>query len=208
MRLQTYINEEYEVDHVIKVLQRDCKKFIDFIRLYKPTPFVYRGVTRANDDYTTKTTRTNRKPVDTPKYTHDILDELFYDKFGWKPRSEGVFTWTKEVQGYGKMNLFFPIGDFKFVWSPKVKDLYVDLNNLTKEIAKINSKYIMINEPEKKIEEEKLLYKNKLVDTYVQNKNYTQAFNKRREIVWKCKGYHLVNIDYFEQHKDKFMEMF
>jgi hypothetical protein len=206
MRLQTYINEEYEVDHVIKVLQRDCKKFIDFIRLYKPTPFVYRGVTRANDDYTTKTTRTNRKPVDTPTDIHKVLDELFYEKFGWKARSEGAFTWTGSVKGYGKMNLFFPIGDFKFVWSPKVKDLYVKLGTLNKERIDINRKHRM--EPEKVKEAERLLFKEKLVDTYVQNKNYTQAFNKRREIVWKCKGYHLVNIDYFEQHKDKFMEIF
>ena len=99
--LQAYLNEEYDVDHVLNVLKRDCKKYIDFIKKYKPTYFVYRGVKKSNDDYTTKITRTNRKPLDTPPDIHNILDELFFEKFGWN------ISWT------GRLDILFT-GHFHF----------------------------------------------------------------------------------------------
>lgn len=60
-----------------------------------------------------------------------IFDEFFYKKFRWKPRSEGVFTIgdIKSIRGvYGIPYIFVPIGEYKYLWSPDVDDLYEEID--------------------------------------------------------------------------------
>jgi hypothetical protein len=175
MRLQKYLNEEEEYFDYIGIIERDCKPFLSFIKVFKPIPFVYRGV-KSNKTFIHKTPRSDRKPLDTPLETHKILDELFYEKFGWKVRSEGVFTFTYSGAGYGTNYYFFPIGkNFKYVYSPDVKDLFITIERMGKK--------------SKDREELK-----KIVDTYYQNEKYAQAFvGVNKEIVWKCDSYYLLN---------------
>ena len=198
-RLQNYMNEEIEVNDLISILKKDCKKFIKFVGLYNPPALVYRSIKGSNDDYTTRTPRTNRKPTDTPLYVQEIMDVLFYERFGWKPRSGGVFTATGGFEGYGVPHVFFPIGDFKFVWSPEVRDLFIDLSRLHL-LRHVKGKM----SPEFYEETKKTL--KPLIDSFYQNEKYNLAFNEEREIVWKCKKYHLVNIHYFDFHKETLMK--
>jgi len=202
------MNEEIEVNDLISILKKDCKKFIKFVGLYNPPALVYRSIKGSNDDYTTRTPRTNRKPTDTPLYVQEIMDVLFYERFGWKPRSGGVFTATGGFEGYGVPHVFFPIGDFKFVWSPEVRDLFIDLNKL--HLYKIEMRHPYKNSSKRKnsrefYEEIRKALK-PLIDSFYQNEKYNLAFNEEREIVWKCKKYHLVNIHYFNFHKETLMK--
>ena len=50
-------------------------------------------------------------------------DKLFKEMFGWEVRN-GIFTSSTLNYMYGEPYLFFPIGDFKFVWSPDIDDFY------------------------------------------------------------------------------------
>jgi len=87
-------------------------------------------------EYGIKNVRTDRRPLDTSARRHKIFDDWFERKFGWKPRSEGVFafgekTSVNELKTYGTPCVIFPIGPIKYVWSPRVSDLYADINIYT-----------------------------------------------------------------------------
>lgn len=71
--------------------------------------------------------RKRRNPKDTDKETQKILDNLFNQRFGWKPRSHGIFAaGLQSSQYYGIPHGFFPVNGFEYIWSPKIDDLYND----------------------------------------------------------------------------------
>jgi hypothetical protein len=142
MRLRRHLKDsdagDYEpkitttkTDEIIAILKRDCKPFLSSRRSKRD--LLWRGVKqKLNSDYVKITTRTNRKPKDTPKELHDLMNFEFKKAFGWKPRSEGVFTFTKasNAGGYGNQTvMMFPIGNFKYVWSNKIEDLWNEMND-------------------------------------------------------------------------------
>ena len=60
---------------------------------------------------------------------------VFYRKFKWKPRSTGVFcTGDKEqAKGYGGLATVWPIGNFKYIWNPEIRDFLdvaIDLSDV------------------------------------------------------------------------------
>jgi hypothetical protein len=74
--------------------------------------------------------RKDRKPKDLAEHYHKGMDRVFYDKFGWRPRSEGVFVTNNFVtaESYGNaVNIFFPVNGFSFVWSTIYSDLYTNV---------------------------------------------------------------------------------
>lgn len=80
-------------------------------------------------NWTVLTARRNRTPSDTPVEYSTLAGDFFMEKFGWDPRLNGTFTTSsfKEARGYGTPHAFFPIGTFRYIWSPEVKDLYISL---------------------------------------------------------------------------------
>lgn len=111
---------------------------------------------------------------------HDKLDGLFYKKFGWKVRSEGVFCTGRksETLMYGITYIIFPKGQFKFVWSPDVLDLY------TWTKGHISSRKGGSKVPDFE----------SVVDTY-RDDNLSYAIKEGNEVALKCKEYYL--IDYY-----------
>jgi hypothetical protein len=78
--------------------------------------------------------RKDRKPSDTHIVTHRRFDRWFYQHFGIRARSEAVFCVgergrTSTVQ-YGDPYIIFPIGEFKYIWSPKITDLYGETSGM------------------------------------------------------------------------------
>jgi hypothetical protein len=142
MRFQKYIKEAKDnyktiikdvetigdLNRIIAILKKDCSKFLTEIK-HSPS-FMYRGTYRGGDfilDYR----RDDRIPKDTPKDFHASIDYAFYDLFGWKARSEGVFTSSSKgtANSYGSSFYFFPKGIYRYVWSPKISDLYQTLKD-------------------------------------------------------------------------------
>lgn len=78
--------------------------------------------------------RGDRQPKDMPYELHQEFDNMFYNRFNWYARSEGVFTTSKRstATGYGAAYLFFPTGHYSYLWSPDIEDLYsfTDSENL------------------------------------------------------------------------------
>lgn len=136
MRLIHYLNESKTIikdfsslrkkeKEIIKLIEGNCKPFLK--EFSNP---LYRG-TIDYSMFIKKTRRKDRKPKDLQKVLHETLDEIFYDLFGWYPRSEGVFVTSdpSQARSYGESFYFFPIGKYRYVYSNRVYDLYSSLNS-------------------------------------------------------------------------------
>ena len=136
-RLKQYIiNEKRNVDFVWEALLKDCKPFLKELKksVSSIDSLFYRGYDNFNGGtygFQKKKSRVNRRPRDTPLEVHEIFDDKFHDKFGWYVRTEGIFVTSNSslARSYGTATIFFPIGKYKYVWSPKIEDLYNDLGS-------------------------------------------------------------------------------
>ncbi len=144
MRLNTYLNEDITASSFNKLLP----EYSEILKIYKKTEaFLYRASNR-KFIFAAKTPRKMRKPKDTDVETHKKLDGLFYDKFGWKVRSEGLFTTMSSYhnQYYGSNQyIIFPKNGFKYVYNPDVRDLYTTITYFAgkgdKELKKLINGY-------------------------------------------------------------------
>lgn len=112
---------------------------------------------------------TDRTPSDVGMKIHNKYDELFYEKFGRKARSEGVFASGYKRKSYGKSYMFFPVNGYKFIWSPAIFDLYTSRFNFITNVVEGFRTYT--------------------------DENLQKAVLSGNEIIFKCKAYWLVNID-------------
>lgn len=183
MRLQSYLTEDKE-ENVLKIVEKkfqaesiayairkDCKKFRAELA---GKGFYYRFTKSHSTDTIMKLEpRRDRRPRDMMSYNQKLFDECFYDKFGWKPRSEGVFTLPDSPHTdnaglrYGDKFIFFPIGNYHYVWAPGIFDLYSSEGRyVNKEAAK------------------------RLVDRYI---NDDLPMGSPLEVTFWCKTYYIIN---------------
>jgi hypothetical protein len=188
MKFETYIKEENRADEKIKyqltslreTIKKECSQFIkEFDYL------LFRGVILQSPLFRKYVPRTDRRPLDTPKEIHDILDAAFQKKFGWKVRSEGVFTTPSFTLSsvYGDSVIFFPIDGYKYVFSKTVSDVttyLVDLGILSKD----HTEKLFVDT---QFTEEKAI---EIVSTY-KDSSYK---SERTEIAFKCKEYYGIRV--------------
>jgi hypothetical protein len=98
---------------------------------------------------------------------------MFLEKFGWAARSEGVFATgnSKEAAYYGNVYAIYPVDGYKYIWSPKVKDLYTHLDWDTEKDLDLSDEEI-----------------DELFQTY-KTDDLQQAIDSRHEIMIKCSQY-------------------
>jgi len=117
---------------MINEIKRNCIPFIKEYRQSRSDDILYRGTQKYTPMYQRVTSRLDdRRPKDTSRGLHNELNFYFRRKFGWNVRN-GVFTssdykLSKEFGDY--CYIFLPIGDFEFVWSPEIKDIYDLIDN-------------------------------------------------------------------------------
>jgi hypothetical protein len=162
MKLKQYLNENENENARIfyEETKNSCKKYYDYIRKSKKSInddpklcFLYRGVSSdklGNNFYKKfKSIKTMRKPKYISKQLHFFMDKWFKDNFGWNVRSQGLFTGKyKLAKKFGLIYSFFPVGDFKYVWSDSVIQIYHIYdnyeenmkNNLIQELKKYKDK--------------------------------------------------------------------
>lgn len=128
---------------VKELIEKNCGPFL---RRSKGAGFLHRGVKDFNSldyeiatlydgsktTYAVKQVRQDRKPLGTSQVVHEMIDEWFEKNFGFKARSTTMFCLgniprTSLVAAYGTPCVVFPAGAIKFVWSPRVRDLYVSM---------------------------------------------------------------------------------
>jgi len=142
-------DSEVTAEEIYDNLQRNCPKYLEILRscynndaplpdksdeyevfkYYQTLPMLYRGSRIDTEDIEYVEPRKNRRSKDTNQGVSDEIDDKFESSHGIRPRSEGVFaTFNSDVAShYGTRHLFFPIGDFKYIWSTKIDDLFEEL---------------------------------------------------------------------------------
>ncbi len=139
MRLKTFIVKEGISDklqriNIEKIVKKCSQYFEEFGSATQNGYFFWRGTYSCPNKICKIIPRKNRKPTDTNIQVHEMVDDLFYEKFGWKPRSEGVFT-SPDINiadGYGKTYIFLPANGYKYVYSTKTlhEDMYASIGSL------------------------------------------------------------------------------
>jgi hypothetical protein len=119
------------MESILHLITKNCTKYIEELRLCSKGDLLFRGFKEPIDTYREfNHNLDNRSPVNTPKNIHNLINSIFDSQFGWKIRN-GVFCYGANILtsqpidlGYGKQYLFFPIGEFDFVYSPQHFDIY------------------------------------------------------------------------------------
>ena len=197
MRLTDYLIEDKTItlpsnpdeseSHIRAYLERDCKPFLKAVGKYP----LYRGMP-VNEDMMDLIPRKNRTPRDMKRDYHQTLDILFKKKFGWKPRSSGIFCTGSQhtASQYGRIYSVWPKGQFKFIWSPKITDLYMHIKRLEEKFVATASTLENLSGDD--IIKHTLTKLQKLVDTY-QNNALHLAIDNEHEIAISCKSYYMIH---------------
>lgn len=174
------IQEEEEYDDIEDLFHRifsECTEYLDQVKGNKN--LLWRGFNFIGDiDYEEVfngpegeygaliTPDDSRDPVDTPQVIHDTFDNILFDKFGWYPRSEAIFCFSKQGSAahYGSTYMIFPKGKFEYVWSFDIMDFYMYLKKkyLRPEFLDFLSDYNF--DGSERIKEE--YYEDKIKDSY------------------------------------------
>ena len=183
MKFQNYIIEEEEgLNFYIPKIQRECKPFIRDIKGASGT--LYRLESRNRDKpIWKKPVRKDRRPLDTTEEIHKAMDNLFLKEFGWRARSQGLFCWARMFShpAFG-MKLVFPVGNYEYLWSDKVEDLW---NALASAPGM---------EPEKNVE----YFKKHFLNSYHKDK-IKMAMKYENEMMVKCDYAYIIKQELMEQ---------
>lgn len=223
MRLDKFVdnkrgNDEH-IDEMVKILKRDCDKFLTHIANESPAEFswIYRAVEISyGDDWKpnlpNKTAGLLKKKSHleggrntrlTGLYIQELFNNAGNEVFGW-PIRDGVSTGTDLtlLRAFGEPKIFLPIGDYKFVWEPRVMDFNsaflsrVDdtLGMPEERMAWAKLKTYRYKSRAEAEECQKILQP--AINTYVKrhftDKNLYAAMKNGGEIDFKCTSYYLV----------------
>lgn len=150
---------------------------------------LFRG-TDAIEPVVYKAMRSNRTPLNTSQSTQQLLDQWFIKKFGHPYRSSGIYTTgdRNEAAEYGDVYRIFPIGQFSFVWSPKISDLYVELGRMANTLPDDQNPFASDAPSSKKRFVEDFLEKSQFI-----NHSLEQAAKSEHEVVLNSNYYFAVN---------------
>jgi len=193
MRLQRHLNEQEEFiinpmddfqvrlfTEYVPLIKKECKAFLNETKACKK--FLYRGL-RLKDDphvgFEVGIPRQDRRPTDTDKRTQRLFDKAYEQKYGWKPRTTGVFT-SNDVggtYGYGWTHLIFPVGKYRYAWSPEVRDFFIHQGRM--KISQRNDIHVLGEMME-------------LVKEYKDSKDLCKILNTKKsfEVILGCKKYY------------------
>jgi len=209
MKLLKFINEEKELYDVLEKggVKQEFFDLFEELRCFSR----YVNISKAPENIQKYTVRKDRRPKDTNIYFHSFIDDWLYRKFKWKPRSEGVFTYAEEGNTikYAE-NVFFPIGNYKCVFSPNISDLFAELD--TQKIDLFSTPVIIFNQIKSKEDLDQALKQKMisleeyddtmkrfgdLLNDYIEVTNVKELFRKkstylRCEVMFKCDSYYLL----------------
>lgn len=193
MKFYSYLNEvTKDPKEVVNIIEKECSQYI---RELKNFPVLFRGAKiYTNQFLISKTPRTDRRPRDMPNPWHEYLDLFFEKKFGWKPRTQGVFATgaPSEADKYGEVYMFFPVNGYKYIWHPNIHDIVLDMEK--HGLVSGPDPWKTLNGPETELGQE---YIKGTLDKYI-NKYLSMVDNE--EVVFNCKKYYLLN--FFEPVHD------
>jgi len=243
MRLRRHINEQEPWDGLqhtdgtlsadqatfkffITNILRDCQPFLRDLDLKNPR-FLYSGRKRDTDWFEQKV-RSDRQPKDLSKDIHKDFDDEFLKQFGWRPRSNGLFCTGEEASAYEYGNTFmiFPKGQYKFVWSKRIWDLYIHIKKISKTTTSSREGNVLYqyiynkvakeihdagDTPDEGFFDEVTKEYNKLIISIVESyksTNITEAIDSKHEIMINCQTYYAVRYKKWYKIVSEFFKKF
>ncbi len=144
MNFKSFITEDYNRQIAVDIV-KECMPFLK----ESENRSLYRGMKGLVDSVKQISPRSNRKPLDTKKSHHDIINVEFAKKYNVDNiRSRAVFCTghTDNAIAFGTLYNIFPIGDYSYWWSPTIDDLYGELEDMSDYIvADIINSHTFIN---------------------------------------------------------------
>lgn len=144
-----FLNEQqfpqYTVNLAHKIVD-DCEPYLSQHSKFYIMP-LFRG-TRQSETVDIKQIRSNREPKDMPRHITQLLDQWFEQQFGIRFRTNAMFATGDQsaASSYGpRLTAVYPIGQFDFLWSPNVPDLYNVMWHQVREILGIGSSRSMFS---------------------------------------------------------------
>ena len=137
------------------------------------------------------TTREDRAPKDMDSQISKIVDDSFAHEFTFRGRSKATFIYgakgLTDAGSYGPAYQIFPIGEFRYLWSPTVRDLHVSLFAILRSLGfDIDHETDTSADPQQ-LDKFKLEFKD-MLKTYT-TKDLDVAAQKNNEIMLGCKTY-------------------
>ncbi len=200
MRLINYLNED-KLPEIVNIIKDKCKPFL---KEWDGNYFLYRGI-KKHFDYEVLQVRNDRKPKDMPLPLHNMFDNAFQKRFGWKARSNSVFCTGNQTitEEYGALFIVFPSGKYSYISSTEIEDLYVYFtdvetldderfykyfdNNLSRDYSDFGDLYNN-KKDDKSFMKAVELYINELVKTY-KNNGLNKMIMQGNEIMIRCNEY-------------------
>ena len=191
-----YIITRPELNKIIKLIHKNCQPFLTQAK----GGALYRGLKEDEHFLKKKARLQGRKPLNTPGDIHKMLNQFFTLKHGEPFRDAMFATGNMNIaDNYGNaLYRVFPIGQFEFLWSPKVHDLYQEWENMDTdwyatpaEMKKLHKKF-----------HDRHLAKN------YKTTGMAQAISSKNEIMIRCKNYYAVNQEIFWDVPDHWLEGF
>jgi len=171
-------------EKTIELIKKNCKPFLEAIDYDILKYKMFRGYTNSNAaTISTKIRLDNRKPADMTIELHNLSNDYFQKNLGEPFRNAMFVTGFKDhASKYGTTFLIFPVGEFTFAWSPRVKDLFEAISG--------NGWRFKHDLPADEF--------NTWMDTKIfQNTDLKAAIKSRNEIMIRGPGYYGINLDYW-----------
>ena len=194
------LNDQQDVyDQVATTILTTCKPYLELIQYDTDWYKLYRGAGKSTEPVNIiPGYRDNRKPKDTPIHLHEAINRVFKAKFGL-PFRNGTFTTSQKTDAaaYGKMiYAIIPIGDFKFIWSSQISDLFDYLNRKVKdEFGTLTSLYH--EEPKVIGTLLKYVHTPEFVNLY-QDNNLPAGILSNHEVMLYCDKCYYIHVDKYD----------
>ena len=146
MKIQELLYESNDLKEniakVVTTITTNCQPFlhetnyqINDLRMFRGLMNYVTQVYDSNNELTNAPGyNPKRKPKDTPKYLHTELNRIFTKLFHFPFRNGTFVSGSRSfAAGYGNVSLTIPIGEFHYLWSPKVEDLFEHWQNFETE---------------------------------------------------------------------------
>lgn len=118
--------QSFDITQSIQHIQTNSKNTMATLqRVGKP---LYRGMEK-DEDYGVGHNRADRKPLDSDRRFSALIDDKLNEKFGFRGRTQATFCTSNltSAKKYGTAFIIVPNDDVKFIWSPIIEDLYLDV---------------------------------------------------------------------------------
>jgi len=202
MKSTDFLNEydeqawtEQEWAKIVKTIKWDCKPFLTQAK----GKILFRGLGYARDDFMKKTVRlSDRVPKDMPEEIHNKLNKFFVMKHG-APFRNALFLSGDNAQAdeYGSLYRIYPIGNFEFLWSPAVNDLFSSWEDYA---YGWDAEY---GYPEENLRD----FHNEILKNNYTTNDLAKAIGSGNEIMLRCKSYYAIDDTSFQNLPENWQEM-